>query len=254
MDPNYGDSDWGDGGGFGSSSGSSMWPGGWQGAGMGMGLGGALGSFMGGMGGPNYGYIYGGTNPYDAASQYLNQMPGNIHKYFDPYVGMGNQLRGSLQDQLGQMVNNPNQLLNKFGSDYQQSPGYQFQVNQALGSANRAAAAGGMLGSPAEQVGVSGVVNNLANQDYQQYLNNVMGIYNNGLSGQMGLENQGFQATGDLVGGLNNYLASMAQNQQAKYMAQQQQRAQQEAQRQQQQQNMFNGVGDIAGGIAGFFL
>lgn len=153
-------------------------------------------------------------NPANSAMPYYDQIPGMLGGYFNPYIQAGANARTALQGQYGadlglgnnlrsaygSMMNNPGALMGKIGAGFKQSPGYQFQVNQALGAANRAAAAGGMEGTPEEQQNIAGVTNNLANQDYYNYLNHGLNIYNQGLSGKQGLYNQGIQ--GDQ--GLNN--------------------------------------------------
>jgi hypothetical protein len=120
------------------------------------------------------------------------------------------------------MMNDPSGLMNKFGQGYKQSPGYQFQVNQATGAANNAASAGGMLGSPMHQQNTANMVNNLANQDYNQYLSHALGLYGQGLAGQQGIYNTGAQVSGNLGENLSNslmnqgnlaYSNSMNQNQ-----------------------------------------
>lgn len=171
----------------------------WQG--MMPGIGAGIGDLLGGLFMGNQSF----PNPASAAQPYLNQIPGAIAPYFNPYIQAGQQsipqLQSqysqltsglpNLQNQLSQMTNNPGGVVNQIGKSFQQSPGYQFQVNQSLGAANRAAAAGGMLGSPQEQQNIAGTVNGLANQDYYNYLNHGMSMYDTGLQGQMGLYGMG---------------------------------------------------------------
>lgn len=153
----------------------------------------ALGDFLGA--GLNW---WGGSqmqNPANAGMPYLNQ----ISQYFQPYWNAGNQALGALQGQYGQLLNNPGAVMNRMGQGFQQSPGYQFQVNQALGAANRAGAAGGMAGSPMEQQNIAGTVNQMANQDYYNYLNHVTGLYGQGLQGEQGIAGMGLNAGEDLA-------------------------------------------------------
>ena len=99
-------------------------------------------------------------------------------------------------------------MLNKFGQGYQQSPGYQFQVNQATGAANNAASAGGMLGSPQHQQNTASMVNNLANQDFNKYLGGVLSMYGRGLSGEQNIYNTGAGVSSQLGEDLGNSLMS----------------------------------------------
>lgn len=148
----------------------------------------------------------GGDDPADAANQYYKQIPDVLKQYLGPYAQRGNEVYPGLQQQYSQMTNDPNSLLSKFGQGYQQSPGYQFQVNQATGAANNAASAGGMLGSPMHQQNTANMVNNLANQDYNQYLAHALGLYGQGIAGQQGIYNTGAQVSGNLGENLSNSL------------------------------------------------
>lgn len=186
-----------------------------------------LGGILGGLGG-----IF-GSNPANGAENYLNQIPGDLNKYLNPYIQNGNDAYGFLKNYMnmgdsasnmlfglyGNLANNPGQFMNQLGAGFQKSPGYDWQVNQALGSANRAAAAGGMAGSPAEQQQIAGVTNQLANQDYYNYLNHVMDMFGQGTQGLSNISNQGlntgqniyntgYSASSDLANSLASYLMS----------------------------------------------
>lgn len=151
---------------------------------------GAFGSMFGGLGQ----LFGGGQNPADGAMPYLDQIKGMIEKYMNPYVNAGQQAIPTLQGQYGQLINDPGSVMNRIGAGFQQSPGYQFQVDQATGAANRAAAAGGMAGSPMEQQNLAGTVNQLANQDYGNYMNRGMNMYSQGLGGLSHMFDTGFNA------------------------------------------------------------
>ncbi len=157
-------------------------------------------------------------NPADAGMGYLDQIDGKLNPLYSPWMSAGTQALGNMQTQAGQLtgglpalqeqynnlMQNPGAMMKQFGAGFQQSPGYQFQVTQALGAANRAASAGGMLGSPQEQQQVGSVVNNLANQDFYNYLNNVKGLYGTGLSGNQNLYGMGLNTLNGIAGmGLN---------------------------------------------------
>lgn len=65
---------------------------------------------------------------------------------------------------------------NQISGQYQQSPGYQFKLQQALEAMNHAQASGGMLGSNQHQQESGMLANNIANQDFQDYFKNRMGL------------------------------------------------------------------------------
>lgn len=183
-------------------------------AGMFGGLAGMLGGLFGGNG---------FQNPADAASQYYNQIPGTLSPYYQPYINQGQQAYGNLtgianqlQGQYGAMANDPTGFLQKIGSQYQQSPGYQFALNQALQAGKNASAAGGASGTPMDQQQQMQMATGLANQNYQQYLQNAMGVLGQGQQGLGNLEglygdiyHQGFGAST----GLGNTLANNLMNQ-----------------------------------------
>ncbi len=162
-------------------------------------------------------------NPASAAQPYLNNLPQQLSPYYQPYIDAGQQQLSGLNNQYGQltgqlpglqnqfqsMAQNPGQYLNQIGSNYQQSPGYQFQVQQATNAANRQGAATGMQGSPEMQQNLAQTVGGLANQDYYNYLGNALQTQGQGLQGQLGLYGQGLQGMQGLygigAGAANNY-------------------------------------------------
>jgi hypothetical protein len=165
---------------------------------------GAIGTGLGGM--------FGGfDNPADNAMDYLNQAPDVLKKYLDPYINAGQRALPGLEGQYGQLMNNPGGRMNQIGSQYQQSPGFQFALQQALQGANHAAAAGGMAGSPQHQQQNMQVATGLANQDYNQWLQQALGLYGTGLSGQQGIYNTGAAAGVGLGQDLASILGSQAQ-------------------------------------------
>lgn len=174
-------------------------------------------------------------NPATGAMPFLNNIAPILQKYLSPYASLGQSTLPTLQGQyaglmgegsplMGQynsLMTNPGSVINSIGKSFQASPGYNFQVQQAQNAANNAAAAGGMLGSPQEQQNIAGTVNNLANQDYYNYLGHALGqydtglagaqgMYNKGLGGEEGLNEMGFQGANSLSNGLASALQSQA--------------------------------------------
>ena len=156
------------------------------------------GMFFGGLGGlgAGLGQLFGGSggNPFDAASEYYNKIPGAINPYFKPYQEAGQNALSTLTGQYGNLINDPNGLMSRIGAGYQKSPGYDWQLNQGLQAGNNAAAAGGMLGSPQHQQNNQATAQGLANQDYYNYMNKALGLYGTGLSGLQGINQMGFNA------------------------------------------------------------
>lgn len=140
-------------------------------------------------------------------SSLLGMLPGLQQQYgnltgmqsgLQQQYGNAASMQGPLMQRYLQMMSNPGAMVNQIGQSFHQSPGYQFQTNQALGAANRAAAAGGMLGSPQEQQNIAGTVNNLANQDYYNYLNHGQNMFNQGMMGAQNMFNTGVQGEQNL--------------------------------------------------------
>lgn len=154
------------------------------------------------------GDLFGGNNAGNQAMGYYNQIPDILKQYLKPYVDRGNAVYPSLQQHTDQLLNDPGRLLNHLSQGYQQSPGYQFQVNQAQQASNRASAAKGMLGSPMQQQQIAGTVNGLANQDFNQYLSQVLGLHGQGLNNEQGIYNNGANASHSLGENLSNALMS----------------------------------------------
>lgn len=203
----------------------------WNNAMYGNGIGDMIGAGLMGWGMGNY------NNPASSGMPYLNQIPGMLNNTFSPYINAGMSALPQLQKQYGNLINNPTGIMNGIGKTFQQSPGYQFQTQQAMNAANRAAAAGGMLGTPQEQQNIAGTVNGMANQDYYNYLNHGLGLYQTGLQGMGDLYHTGYNASSNLGEDLASSLMSQAN---LAYAGQAD-----------QNQMMQGGLGDIGGLISG---
>lgn len=159
--------------------------------------------------------LFGGghyKNPANAADAYLADIPGTYHQYLDPYAHEGTADLKPLHDQFMALMNDPQGFYHKLASGFQASPGYQYQVNQGENAINNAAAAGGMSGSPEHQLHAGQMANNLANQDFNGYMNRVGGYFGQGLRGLSGLENQGYNAGNTLANSIAQVLSQRASN------------------------------------------
>lgn len=150
-------------------------------------------------------------NPAGEANKYLNQIPGTINPYYQPYINAGQGALNNVQGEYGKLTNDPNAIYNKLASGYEPSKGYQFNLQQALNAGQNAAASGGMLGTPQNQQQSQQIASGLASQDFQNYLANNMGLYGMGLQGQQGLESQGWDASKSLAENLANVLGRQGQ-------------------------------------------
>lgn len=162
-----------------------------------------------------FGDLFGGgkANPYKQAAPYYEQIPGQLHQYYDPYVemgGTGREQMGDLYQQYGAMAQDPGTYQAQLGAGFQADPGYQWNLDQQLQAQNQAMAAGGMSGSPQSQQFAQQLAGNLADQQYQKYLQNQMGIAGTGLQGQQGIAGKnlqfGFGASDQMAQNMQDYL------------------------------------------------
>ena len=179
-----------------------------------MAIGGALGS------------LFGFEEPdYSGVESQLQQIPGTITPYFQPYIQAGEESLGGLQQQLAGLLQDPGALMQSLGAGYRTSPGMQQSMMQATEAANRAAAARGQLGSPAEQQALAKQIYGMGEQDYGDYLNRVLGLYGTGVSGLTGLTQLGAGMGRGLAEDLAQAAMSRAGLEEAKMQAQQQSQA-----------------------------
>lgn len=136
--------------------------------------------------------------PQRKANAYLDKIPGILEAHYGPFEQAGVKALPTLEQQYAKLLNNPEILMSQVGSSHRASPGYRFKTEEAIKAANQAAAAGGMLGSPSHQESLMRTVTGLADQDYYNYLQNALGLYGLGLSGQTGLANMGYNAASSL--------------------------------------------------------
>lgn len=149
-------------------------------------------------------------NPSDAAMPYMDQIPAQLSKYMDPYINAGKAAIPGLQDQFGKLITDPGGRMNEIGAGFHQSPGFQFALQQALQGSGHAAAAGGMAGSPQHEQQNMELATNLGNQNYNQWLQNALGMYGTGLEGQQNLFNTGAKTSIGMGEDMSSYLANKA--------------------------------------------
>src|SRR3990167_2203290 len=191
--------------------------------------------------------IFGGghtRNPATAGINELNKIPGQVSPYYKPYQDTGMAAMEDLKKRYGQMLDNPGELYNQMGAGYKQSPGYQFQLQQALDQANNAMAMGGQAGTPQHQQLDASVTQGIASQDYEKYLNHIMDMYGKGIEGEQGFNQQGYNANTDYAQMLGQLGSAKGQYAYGGQAGENQRRAQNWS-------NLFQGLGAIGGGIMG---
>lgn len=149
-------------------------------------------------------------DPAKKGHKYLDKIPDTIKPYYDPYIQAGTGALGTAQEEYNKLLQDPGAMLNQMGQGYQQSPGFQFALQQALQGSGHAQAAGGMAGSPQHEQQNMDIATQLANQDYNRYLQNVLGLYGAGLGGVGGLTQLGYGASNELANSLGQNLMNKA--------------------------------------------
>jgi hypothetical protein len=183
-----------------------------------------------------------GKNPAEAAMPYLNQIPGQTNQYQQPFFDAGKNALNPLQEQYSGLLDKPGDKLNQIGGSYQQSPGFQFALQQALAAGNHASAAGGMSGTPTDQFNQMQMATGLANQDYNKWMENALGLYGKGLSGEQGMAEMG-QKSGQSMADM--IAQTLAQQGNLAYNGQ--------AQQNQNRSDMFGNIAKLGGAALGGF-
>lgn len=153
-----------------------------------------------------------GSDPSKAANKYLNKIPGKANEIYNPYIQAGQRQLGGLEGQFEQMMNDPASFVNKIGEGYKKSPGFDFALKQALQGSGNAMAAGGMAGSPMHEQANMELATNLANQDFNQWLQTALGQHKEGLEGSQDLYHGGMSASDALMRMLQDTYGSQASN------------------------------------------
>lgn len=148
----------------------------------------------------------GGSNPMGAANDYLNQIPGVAHQGYDPYVNAGMDASGKSKSAYEGMMNDPTDFINQLMQGYKTSEGYNFQKDQLTKELGNTSAMGGVAGTPMDQMNQGAGVQKLLSGDMQQFLENALGVFKTGLTGEEGIANRGYDASSKLTEFLGNNL------------------------------------------------
>lgn len=154
--------------------------------------------------------MFGSNKGAKQAQQHLQQVGNMGREYYDPYIQQGQQAWKGLEPIYGQMSQNPNDFLSSIFSNYQQSPGFQRQQQNALQAGNNSAAAGGFAGTNQHRSDQMDLAQALQGQDMQQFLQNILGIQGSGMSGLENANTRGFEGARSLTDLLANVGGSRA--------------------------------------------
>ena len=141
----------------------------------------------------------------------VNNATGTIlggNTAYQPYVSGGQGASTMLANSLGLNGAGGNAAAT---SAFQASPGYQYQVDQSTGAAERAAAAAGGLGSGSMLSAITQIGSNLANSEYSNWQSNLQGLGTQGLNAANSVSGNN-QAAGQIQYGGGSTGAQLAQN------------------------------------------
>jgi len=151
-----------------------------------------------------------GGDPSKEANKYLEQIPGRMEEYLNPYMKQGGNALNQLMQQYGDLLASPGSIYEKFSQGYHPSEGYGFQLGEGQRAMNQTASAGGMLGSPQEQAEMAKYSQALASNDFDNYMKNILGMYGQGMQGMGNIGQMGYGASGTMAEGLKDMLSSQA--------------------------------------------
>lgn len=152
----------------------------------------------------------GGTNPYEAAMDLYSfeDMEALLNEYYGPYREAGLRALPTLEEQMMMLLYSPQAINQMMGSTYTASPGYDYQMEQSMNAANQAAAAGGMLGTPSHQTQAMEQSQQIANQDYWQYVNHLTNLYLQGLGIAGDINQMGYKASSTMASDLQRFMGA----------------------------------------------
>lgn len=176
-------------------------------------------------------------NPSDESEDYLSQIPSELSQTLQPYINAGTQALPYLQQNYNMLSNlgqplygesqkiaqHPVDVYNAIGSQYEQSPAYQWQYDQSQQAAENAANAGGYAGDPEAQQYSAEIGQDMANKDFYNWMGQVLGVgkygmgqeenlFNTGIGGEQSLYNTGANEANQLAEGIAQALMAQATN------------------------------------------
>jgi len=153
-------------------------------------------------------YLEGNTGN-DAAQDDLSGLSATLKNYYNPYMNAGTSEIQPYQNTVNTLMQDPTGFVNNIMQSYKPSQMNQNNMNLMQTASDHAAAVGGTLGT-GEQVGeVQKNANNLSMGDQQQYLQQILAPFYQGLNGASNIFGSGLNATNSL----GNNLSTIGQSQ-----------------------------------------
>lgn len=148
-------------------------------------------------------YMFQRDNPQKDANKFMNPIPGVGKQYYNPFIDRGARAGNQLEGEYGKMMN-PTSFMDDIMKNYKMSAEAQYEQDKLGKGIGATAAAGGFSGTPEHQTEYGEMAGKIMSGDMQQYLQNALGIYNQGIGGEEGFYNKGYDASSslaDLIGG-----------------------------------------------------
>lgn len=185
------------------------------------------------------------ANPYDKAAPYLQQQPAVYKEHLSPYAETGQQAFGTSHDIYSKMASDPSAYYADIRSKYTPQRGYEDYANTPAYKALSAnAAAGGYAGTEGDNYAHAKLMKELESEDWEKYLNHILGIGGTGLSGLTHIGDTGFNADSSLAQLLGGNLGSQAG---LAYQSE----AQKNAHKNSLIQSLIQAAGAVGGGVLG---
>lgn len=147
------------------------------------------------------GFIPQYQNPANSAMPYLQQVPDMAKQYYNPYIDVGNSAMNKFAPQMESLATpeGAKANYNSLAEGFETNPGTQYAIDNASKQTNQYAAAGGMAGSPTEQLAIADETEKLTYQDFDNYMKMVSGYQQTGFGGESDLMHQGYGASNELA-------------------------------------------------------
>ncbi len=202
-------------------------------------------AFDGGLFGSGMGSLLGGlwgdsNKPYDKAMEQYQRYGQMAQQQQQPYMQAGRQAIPQYQDWL-QGQKDPTAFINNLMGGYQESPYANYLQQQSMRAGENFGSANGLTGSTPLMQQLQQNAHNIASQDQNQWLSNVLGINQQYGQGQQNLMSGG-QGAANNLSNLYSHLGEQMAN--GAFGS--------ETGRQQDRGDIFGGLGSILGSF-GFF-
>lgn len=148
----------------------------------------------------------------ERAMQERREAEQRARQDFSPYLQAGQRALPQYEGMIQEMMDQPG-FLDSLISKYQPSLGYQNRYNEGQRAVTQAMGSGGMYGSGDFFKSLQENGQNIADNDLQQYLANILGIRGNAMNSLGGLTNQGYNSAANIANIAANTGQGLAQDQ-----------------------------------------